>query len=120
MLLPEAESEALAETLVRARFLASTLVLVEVPRVVARRGLGAESPQVAALLDGCSLLQVEPDVLRTAARLRPAVLRSLDAVHLASALSVRNRLDGFVAYDARLVEAARAHGLPVLTPGADL
>lgn len=55
-----------------------------------------------------------------AGALTPPALRSLDAVHLASALSVRDRLDGFVAYDARLVEAARAHGLPVLTPGAEL
>lgn len=75
---------------------------------------------MAALLSECLLLQAEPDVLRAAAALAPPELRSLDAIHLATALSVRERLDGVVAYDVRLVEAARAHGLPVLTPGADL
>jgi predicted nucleic acid-binding protein len=102
-----------------ADLLASSLVLVEVPRAVGRLGLDPQGPDVVSLLDELRLLTVEDDLLQAAALLRPPALRSLDAVHLASALSVRDRLDALVAYDARLVDAARAHGLPVLTPGAD-
>ncbi len=100
--------------------MSSSLVLVEVPRAVARMGLDPDGSDVVMLLEECRLLAVEDDLLSAAALLRPPALRSLDAVHLASALSVRDRLAGFVAYDARMLEAARNHGLPVLTPGAQL
>lgn len=46
------------------------------------------------------------------------MLRNLDAVHLASALSIREQLDAFVAYDHRLAEAASAAGLECMQPGA--
>jgi predicted nucleic acid-binding protein len=97
---------------------ASALVLGEVPRAAARHGIAPDAPAVVTLLGGLRLLQVEPVVLGVAAALRPPALRPLDAVHLASVLSVRDRIDALVAYDARLLEAAREHGLPVLTPGA--
>lgn len=62
------------------------------------------------------LIEVDAQVLDLAGRLPPESLRSLDALHLASALSVW-RVDGFLTYDLRLAEAAAGHGLRVLTPG---
>jgi len=44
-------------------------------------------------------------------------LRSLDAIHLAAAMSIREVLVAFVTYDHRLLDAATATGLPITTPG---
>jgi len=49
--------------------------------------------------------------------MEPATLRSLDALHLASALSLGADLSGIVVYDGRLLEAATAAGIPTATPG---
>jgi predicted nucleic acid-binding protein len=43
-------------------------------------------------------------------------LRTLDAIHLATAISLLPDLDAFVTYDDRLAQAARTIGLPVLRP----
>jgi predicted nucleic acid-binding protein len=50
------------------------------------------------------------------AKLDPPGLRSVDAIHLASALAIRDELAALVTYDIRLAEAARAAGLTVLAP----
>lgn len=62
------------------------------------------------------LLPLEDALLDEAASLRPPGVRSLDALHLATALSVRDDLGAFVTYDERLAETAEAHGLPVTAP----
>lgn len=46
----------------------------------------------------------------------PATVRSLDAIHLATALRVREQLTSFITYDRRLADAARAAGLVVEAP----
>ena len=61
-------------------------------------------------------MRVDDAVLDGAAAIDPAELRSLDAVHLATALGIGERLDGVVTYDARLREAADLAGLTVLMP----
>lgn len=71
------------------------------------------------MLESTTLLALRTDLLTRAGTLLPPALRSLDAIHLASALIIRDELDAFVAYDARLLEAASALGLPVASPGAD-
>ncbi len=48
------------------------------------------------------------------------MLRTLDAIHLASALDMGADLEAFVTYDARLAAAARDAGLTVVSPGAQL
>jgi predicted nucleic acid-binding protein len=68
-------------------------------------------------LDGIVLHKVTPDVLRLAARLAPPGMRTLDAIHLASALTPASGDVQMVTYDARLAEAARANGLRVVQPG---
>jgi predicted nucleic acid-binding protein len=44
-------------------------------------------------------------------------VRSLDALHLATALEVGEELDGLISYDARMSQAAKKLGLRVLAPG---
>jgi len=51
-----------------------------------------------------------------AAGVRPPTLRVIDAIHLASALAIRQELTAFVAYDKRLLAAARTAGLPTASP----
>ena len=68
------------------------------------------------MLAAMNLLAVDDDLLDAAALLEPQTLRSLDAVHLASALSIGDALVAVVTYDRRLADAARGAGLAVLSP----
>lgn len=67
-------------------------------------------------LTGIALIPIDDEVLAIARRLDPSELRSLDAVHLATALSIRDDLGALFSYDARLTAAATAAGLHVLGP----
>lgn len=67
-------------------------------------------------LDRMALLSVTTDTFRRAGELDPAVLRSLDALHLAAALGLGDDLDGIVTYDERMTDASRALGLKALAP----
>jgi predicted nucleic acid-binding protein len=60
---------------------------------------------------------MDDDIFRAAARLEPRSLRSLDAIHLASALSLGADLGAIVIYDSNMAAAAEGHGLQVLAPG---
>jgi predicted nucleic acid-binding protein len=62
--------------------------------------------------------QVGRHVRRARPQLSEPILRSLDALHLASALSIATDLTAFIAYDRRLAAAAAAAGLPTVQPGA--
>ncbi|MHB8246833.1 MAG: type II toxin-antitoxin system VapC family toxin [Acidimicrobiales bacterium] len=68
------------------------------------------------LLDGVDLVPIDHVIVERAATLIPRELRSLDAIHLASALSLIGDLTEFVAYDVRLCSAAMKAGLPVMSP----
>jgi hypothetical protein len=68
------------------------------------------------VLAGIALINLTTSVLDEAAVLEPRTLRTLDALHLASALRLGGDMDGMVVYDARLAEAARTSGLDVLAP----
>lgn len=114
----ERESAALFE-LVAARpdVASSALARVEVLRAVARAGGGKQERRRAReVISRLTLVSVDGTILRAAAEIEPAELRSLDAVHLASALALERDLEAFVGYDRRLNRAARALGLPVLAP----
>jgi predicted nucleic acid-binding protein len=67
------------------------------------------------LLD-VSRLPLDDALLDDAATLGSANLRSLDAIHLATALSIRDEVGAFFTYDVRLAGAARSHGLNVVCP----
>ena len=94
---------------------ASDLVRVELIRAVARAA-PAGVPRARTLLTGVDLVPITRDLLETAADLGPPSLRSLDALHLATALSLGSALDAFVVYDERLAQAAADAGLPVVAP----
>jgi uncharacterized protein len=64
------------------------------------------------------LLTLPTDLFERAADLEPALLRTLDAVHLAAAMALGDDLEGVVTYDERFAGAAEAQGIPVVTPGA--
>lgn len=96
-------------------FVSSTLLAVEAIRACARYG-AAYAHEARAWLEGISLLGMDDPVLDEAASLEPPALRSLDAIHLATALSVREEVGAFFTYDERLGAAAAAAGLNVARP----
>ena len=65
-----------------------------------------------------ALIEMTRRLLREAGALGPSRLRTLDAVHIASARSLGDDLDAFVSYDRRQLEAAAGAGLTVVSPGA--
>jgi predicted nucleic acid-binding protein len=67
-------------------------------------------------LEGVELLAIDEEVLSRASVLGPPVMRSLDAIHLASALTLGRELDAVVTYDRRLASAAEQVGLRVESP----
>ena len=97
--------------------MSSELAKVEVVRAC-RRIDPASLPEAATLLAGLDLVSLSGSVIDEAATAGGPTLRSLDAIHLASALSIRADLSAFVAYDRRLAEAASASGLGPVAPGA--
>lgn len=99
----------------KAAWSASSLTRVEVVRAVAR-AQAAAAPAARRLLAGMDLVPLAPTLLEVAADLGPPALRSLDALHLATALSLGSALDAFVVYDERLARAAADAGLPVIAP----
>ena len=117
LLLEETESAALRRFLgLGGKVASSELVVTELARGVLRRATGAE-PRVAEVLRKLSLVTLDRELLELAGKLPPPTLRSLDAIHLATAITLREELEAFVAYDDRLLEAASALGLPVASPG---
>jgi predicted nucleic acid-binding protein len=116
LVIDEAGSDTLRVFLGGGRLASSMLVVTELPRAVLRRAPGAREA-VDGALEGMMLVALDFDLLKTAGRLQPPVLRSLDAIHLAAAITLREELECFVAYDERLLDAASALGLPVASPG---
>lgn len=94
----------------------SELARVEVLRAC-RRIAPSALPIARELLSGLDLVPLSGSVVDVAAELEGETLRSLDALHLASALAVRTALEAFVAYDTRLQSGAAAAGLPTTAPG---
>ena len=69
------------------------------------------------MIAATNLLEIDEQVLKLAATVEPNGLRSLDAIHLASALTLGSDLGAMVTYDSALAAAARAVGIEVLSPG---
>jgi uncharacterized protein len=112
----EAESTELERWLVGRSVISSAISRVEVARGVRRSGAGG-GERVRRVMERITLVACHDEVLARAEGLGPATLRSLDAIHLASALLVMEELQAFVTYDGRLADAAAATGLAVEAPG---
>lgn len=116
LIVAEPESAALVQRLAGRILVGSALLVTEVTRAV-HRALGRSYDDVLAQVLGLiDLVVLDRTVLAAAAELEPASLRTLDAVHLASALALGHRVESFIGYDERLLDAARAAGLAVERP----
>ena len=95
----------------------STLAAVEMARLVARaRSSPTVKRRATRVLAAVAQLRVDEPVIALAATLRDPLLRTLDAIHLASALSFGDVPEAFVTYDRRLGEAASRVKLRVVAP----
>ena len=103
--------------------ISSELVLAEVPRAIRRAGLDRPENSARALaaaervLRGLALRRLTRGLLVEAAGFGQPRLRTLDAIHIATALDLRGAVECFVGYDRRQLDAAAAAGLPTASPG---
>lgn len=114
----EAETAALHEWVAdhQPELVTSDLLGTELRRAVRRSG----TTHLIDIDDGLAAIDLLPAttaVFDAAAELTPADLRTLDAVHLATALGIIDDCDGIITYDDRLAHAAHEHGLTVIAPG---
>lgn len=122
----EAESDAVEAALGRylaenAVVVSSSLAWVEVSRALRSRldGGSYEEDEIRNAIDdalsGVAERLITGDVISLARRVAPSRLRSLDAIHLATAILLD--VDEVVAYDDRLIDACRTNGLATASPG---
>jgi predicted nucleic acid-binding protein len=112
----EPETPALRE-LLRAwpERVSSVIARIEVPR--AARNVSATAVRRAgAVVARLGLVELGDEVIERAAGLNPPILRTLDAIHLATALSLGEEVGSFCAYDPRLADAAASAGMDVTSP----
>ncbi len=113
----EAETAALHEWVVanQPELVSSDLLRTELVRAVRRNGT-AHQLDVADGLAAIDFLPATASVFDQAARLEPADIRTLDAIHLATAIGIIDDCNGIVTYDDRLADAARHHDLTAIGP----
>ena len=111
----EPESAALRRELAGRELLSSALLTVEGRRAARRYGELA-ARRARAALTAITLLPLDEPILQAAADLDPAELRSLDALHLATVVSLGEDLEHLYCYDTRLTDAAQALGIEVSQP----
>jgi len=112
----ESETPALSKFLAsRHPLISSALATTEVHRAVLPFG---ESflRQATDVLARIELVRVSNEVLEDAGRLKSTSLRSLDAIHLATAALFGNTLSGVITYDGRMLDAAQSFGWSVHAP----
>ncbi|MGH2401436.1 MAG: type II toxin-antitoxin system VapC family toxin [Candidatus Limnocylindria bacterium] len=116
LIVGEAESGALERWLRPHNVLASSALLrTELLRAV-RRGAPTRILEAREALSAFTLRTVDDEILDAAAEIAPGFIRSLDAIHLATALRLAAELEAVVTYDRRMIEAARSLGLLVASP----
>ena len=115
LVLDEIESPAMLRWHIESEQVVSSRVgLIETRRATSRRM--HDPAQLDIVLRSVVAIELDDVIARGAAQIRPAELRTLDAIHLATALSLGPGLVSFVTYDDRLADAARAVGLAVVRP----
>lgn len=119
LIVSEAETEAMVAW---ARDHADNIVSSDLTRTELLRAVRRDAPdradRAASLLDRTHIVDLPTSVYGRAAVLDPAILRTLDALHLAAAMEFAADLEGMVTYDDRLASAATVHGITVISPGA--
>lgn len=115
LVLAEPETPAIAAALEGAeRLVASEILEVEVMRATIRGGGNAAVAR--AQLKVVRLLPLSEEIRRRASELTPSSIRSLDAIHIATALGLSERLGGLYTYDERMSVAARDVGIDIHAP----
>lgn len=94
---------------------ASAIVEVEVVRAV-RRVAPELTEKAGNVVAQVSAIDIGDTIRARAAMLEPATVRSLDAIHLATAIEVGEFLEAVLTYDTRMADAARSLGLAVVAP----
>jgi predicted nucleic acid-binding protein len=118
LVISEAESNALREFLGEEKeIFSSRIAAVEVRRAVARQTERDAAQQLEMVLSAVQFVELGDTMALAAAATPPPSLRSLDAIHLAAAMSISESLRAVIAYDTRLAAAARSAGLEVRAPG---
>lgn len=123
LLVREAESTSIERELLNWGKLATSVIAeVELPRAVAR----ARTERADAVIDGSMVLQgvlasaaivaLSQGVIAAAREVKPVHVGALDAIHIASALSLGRQLAGVATYDKRMQEALMPLGIRVLAP----
>ncbi len=116
LIVREAESDALESWLRPHDVLTSSALLrTELLRAI-RRGAPRRIAEARAALAAFTLRAVDDEILDAAGDIGPSSIRSLDAIHLATALRLATALDAIVTYDRRMIEGAVLLGLPVASP----
>jgi uncharacterized protein len=98
-----------------AEWVSSALLRIEVTRTVAR-AMPSLLPEARDLLLAFSTIAIDDDIVEGAMNEPDRTLRSLDAIHLATARILGPDLDAVVSYDDRLVRAATDAGLATVSP----
>ncbi|HEU4736412.1 MAG TPA: type II toxin-antitoxin system VapC family toxin [Solirubrobacterales bacterium] len=117
----EAESDALHVYIDGANLVSSELALTEILRAVHRaaardrRPLGRLLKRAAEVIDMLGLRPLDYPLLATAGAFAEPALRTLDAIHVATAVDL-HPIDSFVTYDERQAAAARLAGLRTIAP----
>ncbi len=116
LLLNEFESSALRAYLGKGFLQASSALLrTELMRAARRRDVERVG-DARAILARINLRELDDEVLVRAGEIAPHSLRTLDAIHIATATLLGPDLEALVTYDRRMIEAARLYGLPVASP----
>lgn len=117
LVVAEQESEALLSWIndTETDWVSSDLARTELIRAV-RRVVPERAVRAREVLESVTLIEVTTQTVEEAARIDPALVRSLDALHLAVALDLGDDLDALVTYDDRLAEAAALNGVATIAP----
>jgi predicted nucleic acid-binding protein len=114
----ESESQALRDWLderADVGWVSSVLAEIESARTLARHAPEAVT-RLQLVLDLMDLVELDAGTRILAQTVKPATVRSLDAIHLATALRIHPPITSFVTYDKGLADAAHAAGLTVDLP----
>jgi predicted nucleic acid-binding protein len=116
LVVPEAESRALREALRPwPERVSSVVVEIEVEQVARRIGSGAIR-RARSVLARLALVELDTEVRGRAAAIWPTELSVIDAIHLATALTLGDDLGALCTYDGRLQDAASTAGVGVVAP----
>jgi len=116
LILEEPESKSVARFVDEVDvLLTSRVTQIELVRSASRH-LHRTDESLARIMQRLVFRELTTDIATAAGAIAPLELRSLDAIHLASALELLPDIDAFLTYDKRLADAARYHGLTVAAP----